>query len=121
MYTKGMIYPEGHDIAGCADRMRAGYTAKWAVQLAEMIFRHLWYYSKPYLIMHGYLLFHATDQLRMNVYFPDAGQRKPVPTAFRFRKAGISKFSAGKAFIPDGPAPIHHPWLTGTFQGRPCP
>ena len=35
-----------------------------------------WYYSGQYLIMHGYLSFYATDQLRMDVYFPDAGERQ---------------------------------------------
>ncbi len=50
---------------------------------------------------------------------PGKGSRS-LP-AFRLRKAGISKFSAGKTFIPDGPVPMRRPWLRGTFQGHPCP
>ena len=48
----------------------------------------LWYYSEAYLIMHGYLSFHATDQLRMNVYFPDTGERQPVPAGIPVPKSG---------------------------------
>ncbi len=73
-------------------------------------------------IIHGYLLFPDTGSAGRLLYISRTlGKGSQSLPAFRFRKAGIPKFSAWKIFLPDGPVPIRLPWLTGTFQGHPCP
>ena len=65
-------------------------------------------------IIHGYLLFPDTGSAGRLLYISRTlGKGSRSLPAFRFRKAGIPKFSAGKTFLPDGPAPIR-------YESLPC-
>ena len=72
------------------------------------------------MIIHGYLSFLLQNPEDNRIFRTLGKGVLPLPL-FRLRKAGSSRISARKVFIPDGPVLIRHPWLRSTFQGHPCP
>ena len=56
----------------------------------------------------GYLLFHGTDGGQLYISRTPVKGRRFQPL-FRLRKAGSSRISVRKAFIPYGPVLICHP------------